>query len=55
MLGISFFLLNNVFGYLGMLQQLDAVDRRRGAGRDLLAAVAGRVQLAGALPLASTP
>ena len=33
MLGISFVLLNNVFGHLGMLHELDAVDRRGGAER----------------------
>ena len=49
MLGISFVLLNNVFRPPRPARQLDAVDRRRGAGRALPAAVARRLQLAGAL------
>ena len=35
MIGISFFLLNNVFGYIGNLQQLVALAHRGGAGADL--------------------
>ena len=43
MIGISFFLLNNVFGYLGNLEQLVAVDDGGGTRLDLLGDVAGRV------------
>ena len=41
LIGISFFLLNNVFGYIGNLQQLVALADGGGAGADLLAVVAG--------------
>ena len=52
MIGISFFLLNNVFGYIGNLQQLAALAHGGGAGADLHRAVAGGLRLAGAAALA---
>ena len=51
MIGISFFLLNNVFGYLGNLQPVVALVHGGGARPDLHADVAGRLRLAGAAPL----
>jgi hypothetical protein len=50
LIGISFFLLNNVFGYIGNLQNWHALGHG-GRPADLHAAVAGRLRLAGAAAL----
>ncbi len=47
MAGISFFLLNNVFGYAGSLQKLVAAVERCGTGADVFGAVPGGLWLVG--------
>ena len=53
LIGISFFLLNNVFGYIGNLRNWWPWLTAAAPGPDLLAAVAGRLQLAGAAAMSA--
>ena len=53
--GISFFLLNNVFGYIGNAAKLAALAGCRVAGHDLFGVVAVGFWLAGAQAMRRTP